>query len=132
MDRGPAIKTDADAFSARKRTLPILGQDVDVWDYRYNMADKTKNPPVSLQGNVGSYGRSMSAQDETEKELEHSVDSPGKKIRVLRLIEYIYDTAEAAEKDMNKWQLNTPPTVKYMRMRSVSMPFEVFDWSESK
>lgn len=49
-----------------------------------------------------------------------------KKIRVLRLIEYIYDDVEAMERDMARWKL-TAPTNKTMTMKSVTLPLEVLD-----
>lgn len=45
------------------------------------------------------------------------------KIRVLRVIEYTYDSPEKAAKDMLRWTLQHVD--KEMTMKSVSMPMEV-------
>lgn len=48
-------------------------------------------------------------------------------IRVLRLIEYVYDTPEQATADMARWTHNRiVPGV--FSMRSAVIPFEVVPW----
>ena len=48
-----------------------------------------------------------------------------KKIRVLRVLEYVYDDVEIMEKDMARWMI---PHVKHttgFTIRSTTLPFEV-------
>lgn len=51
-------------------------------------------------------------------------------IRVLRLIEIVYETPERAEEDMGNWTHNL--SLKGLRMRSATLPFEAVEWAESK
>lgn len=52
----------------------------------------------------------------------------GRPIRVLRVLEYVYETPEAAEYDMARW---TPKVHNdHMTMKSVTFPFEVIEWDE--
>jgi hypothetical protein len=47
-------------------------------------------------------------------------------IRILRVLEYVYDTAEVAAADMGRWTQQSPPNWLNgrMRMRSAALPFE--------
>jgi hypothetical protein len=47
-------------------------------------------------------------------------------IRILRVLEYVYDTAEVAADDMGLWTQQSPPNWANgrMRMRSAALPFE--------
>lgn len=49
-------------------------------------------------------------------------------IRVLRVLEYVYETPEAAEDDMARWT----PQVRsnHMTMRSAALPLTVIEWDE--
>ena len=46
-------------------------------------------------------------------------------VRILRLLEYVYPDLEAAEQDMARWTLKSPPN-NPNRMRSVTLPIETF------
>lgn len=48
-------------------------------------------------------------------------------IRVLRLLEYVYETPEVAEQDMDRWSQSDDGCWQggRVRMRSVALPFEV-------
>lgn len=48
-------------------------------------------------------------------------------VRILRLLEYVYPDAEAAEKDQARWTLKSPPN-NPNRMRSVTLPFETLEF----
>lgn len=47
-------------------------------------------------------------------------------IRVLRLIEYVYENEEVAASDMMHWTHSAQR--KDMTMRSATMPFEAVQW----
>lgn len=53
-------------------------------------------------------------------------------IRVLRILEYVYDNEETATKDMSRWThgFNTEAgqPKKGMIMRSAVLPFENVEW----
>lgn len=49
-------------------------------------------------------------------------------IRVLRIIEYIYENAEIASRDIDNWTPNIRN--KVMVMRSATLPFEAVKWEE--
>ena len=48
------------------------------------------------------------------------------KIRVLRIIEYVYDTPEVAERDMASWTHSL--SMPNMRFKSATIPFETSEF----
>lgn len=48
-------------------------------------------------------------------------------IRVLRLMEYIYEDVETMEKDMARWIHSSPNRTAKVRFKSCSLPLSVFD-----
>lgn len=48
-----------------------------------------------------------------------------KKIRVLRVLEYVYDSAETMEKDMARWAVPHVQHGTRLTIRSTTLPFEV-------
>lgn len=54
-------------------------------------------------------------------------------IRVLRILEYTYETPEQASSDMSRWttSLNLGTSGAWMRMKSITMPFDAVDWHEA-
>lgn len=53
-----------------------------------------------------------------------------KKIRVLRLLEYVYDNSEAMIKDMERWQVQGVETHGHITIRSVTLSPEILDDAE--
>lgn len=51
-------------------------------------------------------------------------------IRVLRVLEYVYDDAVSAEQDMARWTHAAPVGNQRMRMRSATLPFETLPMAE--
>lgn len=49
------------------------------------------------------------------------------KIRVLRVLEYTYDSVEAYEADRMLWTEKSPPGRTDMKMRSAELPLEAVD-----
>lgn len=49
------------------------------------------------------------------------------KIRVLRILEYVYDNVEVMETDMSRWTMVSDPMWLggHIKMRSVALPLEV-------
>lgn len=50
-----------------------------------------------------------------------------KKIRVLRLLQYTYDDAEAAALDMRNWTISKSVPGIGMVMKSATLPFDVVE-----
>lgn len=48
-----------------------------------------------------------------------------KKIRVLRVLEYVYDDVEVMEKDMARWAVPHVQHTNKLTIRSTTLPFEV-------
>jgi len=49
-------------------------------------------------------------------------------VRILRILEYVYKTAEYAEEDMGRWKFGAVNHM--MRMKSSTMPFESVPWDD--
>ena len=49
-------------------------------------------------------------------------------VRVLRIIEYVYENPERASEDQARWTVTLPAFVEGMKMRSTVLPFEAIDW----
>lgn len=51
-----------------------------------------------------------------------------KGVRVLRIIEYRYESVERAEMDMARWTHSHIDA--HMTMKTATLPFEAIEWSE--
>lgn len=49
------------------------------------------------------------------------------KIRVLRLMEYTYESVEVMEKDMARWQVQGTEVHGSIKIKSTTLPLEVLD-----
>lgn len=50
-----------------------------------------------------------------------------RKIRVLRLMEYVYDDAERMVEDMSRWSVGSQEHYSRMSVRSTTLPPEILE-----